>query len=226
MSAILCIWNNVTPGKEREYEDWYWQEHFSQRLSHPGFISGRRYFVHAGPQRYYTLFEVEAVDYVQTGAYADSLNAPSAWTVAMMRAFADVRRVIGDVTFDIGRGVGGALLAIRALNHPGWSATVRSDLSALLAERCVGTGLIRTRLLETRHGDTNVATEERRLRTTTDGTIDWSILVETDSVERAELMGVALRDEIRTRAGEECDFDVVVYRLAYWAPSIDAAREK
>ena len=42
MSAgILAIWNDCAPGLEARYEHWYRSEHLVERVSVPGFRSGR-----------------------------------------------------------------------------------------------------------------------------------------------------------------------------------------
>ena len=224
MSAILCIWNNVSPGQEAAYENWYWQEHLPQRVAHPGFQSGRRYFVRQGHQRYYTLYELNKLDDVRTGEYADSLNTPSERSREMMGVFRDVCRAIGEVTYDHGRGIGGILVALRVFHCPGWNDTSRNRLvDALLAPCAKSPGTVRLRLLETRHDITNVKTEERRLRSAPDGSVEWAILLEAESLPHAKHMERMLQEGICNLFGPGCEFDQVLYDLAYWEPGTHPA---
>jgi hypothetical protein len=138
----------------------------------------------------------------------------------MMKSFTDVHRAIGNVTFDGGAGVGGALVALRAMRHASWGAEVRQNLIDKALQNRIGeTGVVRLRLLETNREATNAKTKERALRTVVDGTIDWALLVETDTIERAERIGAEMQTAVQDIAGADCQFDCVLYRLAYWAPS-------
>jgi antibiotic biosynthesis monooxygenase (ABM) superfamily enzyme len=41
--GILAIFNNVAPGREAEFEEWFQHEHLQERLAVPGFLLGRRH---------------------------------------------------------------------------------------------------------------------------------------------------------------------------------------
>jgi antibiotic biosynthesis monooxygenase (ABM) superfamily enzyme len=46
--GILAIFNNVAPGREAEFEEWFQHEHLVERLAVPGFLLGRRYEQNVG----------------------------------------------------------------------------------------------------------------------------------------------------------------------------------
>jgi hypothetical protein len=41
--GILAIFNNVAPGREAEFEEWFQHQHLAERLAVPGFLLGRRH---------------------------------------------------------------------------------------------------------------------------------------------------------------------------------------
>ena len=43
LPGILAIFNNVAPGREAEFEEWFQHEHLAERLAVPGFLIGRRH---------------------------------------------------------------------------------------------------------------------------------------------------------------------------------------
>ena len=43
LPGILAIFNNVAPGREAEFEEWFQHEHLAERIAVPGFLLGRRY---------------------------------------------------------------------------------------------------------------------------------------------------------------------------------------
>jgi hypothetical protein len=57
MSGILAVFNNCAPGPGDDYEQWYNRQHLFERLSVPGFLSGRRYEARSGDRRYFSYYE-------------------------------------------------------------------------------------------------------------------------------------------------------------------------
>ena len=43
LPGILAIFNNVAPGREAEFEEWFQHEHLAERIALPGFLIGRRH---------------------------------------------------------------------------------------------------------------------------------------------------------------------------------------
>ncbi|MEA2376197.1 MAG: hypothetical protein QOD13_104, partial [Thermoleophilaceae bacterium] len=42
-SGLLLVMMDVEPAHEAEFNRWFDEEHFPQRMSCPGFVNGRRY---------------------------------------------------------------------------------------------------------------------------------------------------------------------------------------
>ena len=95
-SGILALWNDCAPGYETRYEDWYQTEHLPERLSIPGFLTGRRYeAVGDGSPRFFTYYEVASPDVLQSPAYRARLADPTPRTRDIMsNAFRNMSRTV------------------------------------------------------------------------------------------------------------------------------------
>lgn len=113
-SAFVIMWHDIAAEGESEYHHWHSKEHMPERLGHPGFLRSRRGVNWSyGRQRYFTLYEGEALDTFLSAEYARSLNGPTDWTSRMAPHFRHFLRSACEVVYSAGRGVGGALCTIR-----------------------------------------------------------------------------------------------------------------
>lgn len=93
--GVLAIWNDIRPGRENEFEFWYKNEHFPERLSVPGFRLGRRYEALAGEPRYFCYYITDTPETLVSPAYLERLNDPTPLTRAMMsEAFVNMSRTV------------------------------------------------------------------------------------------------------------------------------------
>ena len=83
-TGILAVWNNCAPGHEAVYEQWYQTEHLIERLGVPGFERGRRYEAIEGAKRFFTYYETESPEVLQSAAYLERLNHPTPLTKRIM----------------------------------------------------------------------------------------------------------------------------------------------
>lgn len=72
---------------EEEYNDWYDTEHLIDRMSAPGFETGRRYVsVSGGPRTYIAVYDLADVHVLDTPEYRKlSGNSFTPWTKRLMR---------------------------------------------------------------------------------------------------------------------------------------------
>src|SRR5689334_17222296 len=82
--GILAIWNDVAPGREAEFEEWYQHEHFFERIGVPGFLLGRRYEALSGAPRYFCFYLTQSPDVLKSPRYLERLDNPTAMTRRMM----------------------------------------------------------------------------------------------------------------------------------------------
>ena len=93
--GVLAIWNDIRAGREPEFESWYKNEHFPERLAVPGFRLGRRYEAVSGEPRYFCCYLTDTPDVLVSPGYLERLNNPTALTRAMMTgAFLNMTRTL------------------------------------------------------------------------------------------------------------------------------------
>jgi len=93
--GVLAIWHDIHEGREAEFEAWYRDEHFPERLAVPGFRIGRRFEAVSGVPRYFCCYVVDAPGVLTSGAYIERLNNPTPRTRAMMTgAFRNMHRTV------------------------------------------------------------------------------------------------------------------------------------
>jgi len=93
--GILAIWNDCAIGHADEYEAWYQSEHLPQRLSVPGFYSGRRYEALTPGPKFFTYYEVENPAVLTSQEYLEVLENPTPATRRIMKqAFLNMNRTV------------------------------------------------------------------------------------------------------------------------------------
>jgi hypothetical protein len=138
---FLALWNDLTRGREAEYDTWHTREHVPERVSAPGFRSGRRYVAPDHPaHRWFTLYEVEALACFETPEYLDLLANPTPWSASMRPDFRNFLRVPCTELGAAGFGIGAALAVLRlpdeaALPHLAELAAMPGVVRASLARR-------------------------------------------------------------------------------------------
>ena len=93
--GILAIWNDVTPGREADFDRWFQSEHLIERLGVPGFIFGRRHEAISGSNRYFNLYVVDGPEVLTSKPYLDRLDNPTPMTrMIMSDVFINMNRTI------------------------------------------------------------------------------------------------------------------------------------
>jgi hypothetical protein len=199
--GILAIWNNVPPGRESEFEEWFQHEHLAERLAVPGFLLGRRHEAVAAEPRYFNFYVTEAASVLKSKAYLERLDNPTPMTrVIMSEVFKDMNRTVCHRTFRLGamRGVG--VVTVRFAERPA-ETPLRAAIERLMRDRAVACGEI---WMAADRSEFPVS-EEERLRGG-DRKIEACLLIETLRVPDAESITTELAREFpRTAVG--------VYRL-------------
>lgn len=133
-SAFLALWNGFDPALLDEYECWHTFEHVPERLSVPGFLSGKRYASGRGAERrFFTLYEMESLQVLESAAYRELIDEPTCWSAKMRRSFSGFRRYPCRRVAAAGSGLAGAAATfVLPLGTPGNEV---EDLAALLGEQ-------------------------------------------------------------------------------------------
>ena len=189
--GILAIFNNVTPGREAEFEEWFQHEHLQERLSVPGFLLGRRYEAVAGEPRYFNFYVTRSVEVLSSPEYVTRINQPTPMTrMVMSEIFKDMIRTVCHQSFRLGNMRGSVAVTAQFsqparpnwAQSPDWKTYCRTRRS--LAGR---SGLLRAPM-EVR------CLQEERLRGG-DRRMEGCLLVETLRVQNAERIAAALSNE-------------------------------
>ena len=102
LTALICSLLEVDPAHRTEFLAFHTREHLPERMSVPGFCSGRRFVSAANRNRFLIVYEVETLAVLQSAAYVERLNQPTDWTRRCMafvrgndRMAIQLQRVIG-----------------------------------------------------------------------------------------------------------------------------------
>lgn len=138
-SAFLAIANTVEPARRGEYEAWHTFEHVPERLTMPGFLSGRRYVRgHGIGTQYLTLYDLDGPDALDTPEYQHLLVSPTPMSQQMRPVMGAFRRFAYREIGRAGHGCGRHLGLLR------WAG--ESETSALLAGLVGQAGIVALRL--------------------------------------------------------------------------------
>lgn len=129
--GALAIWHDVREGSEAEFEGWYRDEHFPERLAVPGFRLGRRFEAVANSPRFFCYYLTDTPDVLTSGAYIARLNDPTPLTRAMMTGvFRNMNRTVCRRAWRSGP-LRGAFAVTARFVAPPEEAAVRSLLATL-----------------------------------------------------------------------------------------------
>jgi hypothetical protein len=199
--GILAIFNNVAPGREAEFEEWFQHEHLEERLSVPGFLLGRRHEAVSGEPRYFNFYLTRSVEVLKSAPYLARLDNPTPMTRTIMSAvFKDMIRTVCHRTLRIGAMRGVAVVALRFADRPSPDA-LKLAIEELIKDKAVACGEIWSAASPREFP----VSEEERLRGG-DRKIDTCLLVETLRIADAEAIA-------RTLAARFPQAAAGVYRL-------------
>ncbi len=165
-NAFLALWHDIAEGSMDDYTEWHTREHMPERLSIPGFLTGKRLIDHDAPRhRIGTIYCGENAETFRSPAYLERLNNPSDWSLEVQPAFRNFLRVACERIASAGIGDGGAVMTIR-LDHSGREERLCAGAGAL-AERllavkgvcCAHVGLARPEVSGLRTKETDLRPE-------------------------------------------------------------------
>jgi len=93
--GILAIWNDVTPGREADFDAWFQGEHLVERTNVPGFRFGRRHEAISGSNRFFNFYLVDGPEVLTSKPYLERLDNPTPMTkMIMSEVFINMNRTI------------------------------------------------------------------------------------------------------------------------------------
>ncbi len=127
--AAMLLSFDVAPEAIDEHDDWHTHEHMPERLSIPGFMRGSRWVALSGAPRYFVMYEVAELGVLDSAAYLERLNNPTAWTTKMMAHYRGMTRGLCRVADSFGLGIGQAALVLHFTPASGKEAVVHEWLT-------------------------------------------------------------------------------------------------
>ncbi|ALX15450.1 hypothetical protein P350_28795 [Burkholderia cepacia JBK9] len=106
----LCVWTDIDPAHEADFNAWYDREHMQERVAIPGFTHARRFrATDGGPRKYLALYVTDALDVFHGDAYRRAFTQQTAWSLANFERMTGTQRRVGELTIEAGDGEGAHL---------------------------------------------------------------------------------------------------------------------
>lgn len=200
--GLLCIWTDIEPEHELEFNRWYDREHMQERMAIPGFQSARRFgAASVCPRPYLALYYTDNLAVFRSDAYRAALSNQTAWSRENFDRMRDTQRRVGRLTIEAGEGEGGALALFvvpqAKLAERDFRARLQPALNAVLEQDNV----IRATLLET-----DVALSTPLTAGAVVGEADAIVMVEATRAKAAVLHARALSEVLGLTTGNVYPF--------------------
>lgn len=132
----LCIWTDVDPAFEADFNRWYDREHMQERVAIPGFQSARRFqAIGVCPRPWLALYDTDDLDVFRSDAYRNAFANQTEWSLRNFARMRGTQRRVGELVVELGDGEGGALALF------------------IVPERAAAVDTLRTRLAQVREQD-------------------------------------------------------------------------
>ncbi len=133
MNGLLAVWNDCDAHMLSRYEDWYMHEHLPDRVGLEGVLNGVRYEVAGGKNspgspRFFTSYDLADVEVLNSPAYQQMLQTPSALTQEIMPHFLNMWRTVAQLRAHAGRSAGAWIVTLRLGQLLGSAAPRLTDL--------------------------------------------------------------------------------------------------
>ena len=222
--GALVIWHDPAPEAESDYNEWHSKEHMFERVGLPGFRRGQRAVAISGAPRYFNFYEVDDVATLESKAYLDRLNDPTAWTRRVVPNMHNNSRTLCRVTASCGAGGVPALWTMILLSP---EADRAEELRIWLADGVLprlveGPGILGAHLVEGERSTSGTDTAEKRLRSGGVEFVDWVVLVGGyDGDALAAVRSDALSEENLAEHGAASSRVRGLYRLVHCVTEAD-----
>jgi len=108
--AELCIWTDILPESETDFNRWYDREHMQERVGIPGFQFARRFqAIGACPRPYLALYCTESIDVFSSELYRQAFANQTEWSLRNFARMKETQRRVGELAIESGEGEGAYL---------------------------------------------------------------------------------------------------------------------
>jgi hypothetical protein len=223
-NALIAIWNDIAADGRADFIEWHNREHIFERLSIPGFLSGRRYRAVSDLPEYFTLYEVESLRTTTGPDYQARLDNPTAWTKHAIQSYRNLSRSLCEVAYSQGRGLGGYLQTICFEAQAERALQLRQDLvERVLPPLLKMAGVTGLHLGIADRAASSVQSEEKK-----DHTVEvpsWVLLIESTNPDAARHPGERLLLGELRRAGAGDAIKANLYTIEFACSSEELGRQ-
>lgn len=89
-AGLLLVMIEIDPAHEDDFNRWYREEHYPERMACPGFVSGRRFVALEGEPKYLAIYELDSPAVLESEDYK-KIGGVSEWQARLLPHF--VKRV-------------------------------------------------------------------------------------------------------------------------------------
>ncbi|RKT22492.1 hypothetical protein B0G69_5957 [Paraburkholderia sp. RAU2J] len=188
-TGLLAIWSTIASESETDYMHWLTREHVFERVSVPGFRSGRVLKRRGSrPSEYVMLYDLDNADVMSSPGYLERLNDPTPWTRRIMPTLEQFRRGGGVIPAQGGNPAGhGGRVAI-ARFEGALPDSLRGDQGRELVNRLAKNDWIaNVQIMTVKNEATSIATQEKSMRRSSEGEFAGLLVIEaldSDSLDR------------------------------------------
>ncbi|VVO09388.1 hypothetical protein PS712_03331 [Pseudomonas fluorescens] len=178
--GLLAIWSTIAADVETDYLHWLTREHIFERVSVPGFLSGRVFKRRdSQPSQYFMLYELAEASVMSSPAYLARLNDPTPWTQRIMPRLMQFRRGGGSVDISGGHvGAHGSHLAIARFDGALPDALTGSKGRQLVEALAELDWVVNVQMMTVQTDATAIATREKSMRSSQEGEFSGLLIIQ------------------------------------------------
>lgn len=144
--AQLCVWTDIDPAHDADFNRWYDREHMPERMAIPGFRRARRFNAIGACRRpYLALYDTDGIEVFRSAVYQQAFRQQTEWSLRNFARMRDAQRRVGELVVEAGRTEGGAL-ALCVFDD---AAGLLAGLSPQLPDALAQDGVLRVAVLRT-----------------------------------------------------------------------------
>ena len=203
-NGIMAFWADIDAEYVTEFRRWHNCQHMLERVSIPGFLTGRRYCGSADAAMFLMYYETEAPEALASQAYHDALNNPTPWTSEALKHFRNPARNIYRLLATSGADVTAAtpFLATIRFNLAAEDASILACYrEKILPNIAAEDGVKRVRLWTIDEEISGIMTSERKIYSGGPGQQRYLLIIELmserEAIQPSELPGQDGEDAAR-----------------------------